>query len=197
MFIICRPTRTIARAPFTPTISAVSTPIHAPKRFTRDDEEVRQDRREDHVPHDLPPARVEDPRGVDVVLLHVLHAVDRSELEHEEDADEDHEDRGAVPDAERNERERNPGHGGDGRQQRDHGVRQLVEDAQRERQAADEHGSHERQRQPAHDAHQAGPDRREGDEVSADSPDADLRQEELRLVLDLGDEDAGGEGSPG
>ena len=126
------------------------------------------------------------------MLIHVPHAVDGSELEHEEDADEDHEDRGAIPDAERDERERNPGHRRDGRQQRDHRVRQLVEDAQRERQATHEHGSHERQRQAAHDAHEAGPDRRESDEVSADSLDADLRQEELRLVLDLGDEDAGG-----
>jgi len=89
-------------------------------------------------------------------------------------------------------RERNPGHRRDGRQQRDHRVRQLVEDAQRERQATHQHGSHEGQRQAAHDAHEAGPDRRESDEVPPIPLDADLRQEELRLVLDLGDEDAGG-----
>ena len=36
MFIICRPTSTIVPSPvFTPTISAVSTPIHAPNKFTR------------------------------------------------------------------------------------------------------------------------------------------------------------------
>src|SRR6266704_3263013 len=99
MFIICRPTSTIVPSPvFTPTISAVSTPIHAPNRFTR-----------------------------------------------------------------------------------------MM--TKRFGRIAGKMTCHITCRRPAHDAQEAGPDRRERDEVPADPLDADLRQEELRLVLDLADED--------
>src|SRR6266446_4865975 len=91
-------------------------------------EEGRDGGREDDVAHDLPAAGPEDPRRFDVHRVDVGHRLHGGEGQREVDADEDHEDRGPVADAEGDDSELYPGNRRDRREQRDGLQRGLADD---------------------------------------------------------------------
>ncbi len=97
--------------------------------------------------HDLPAAGPEDPRRFDVHRVDVGHRLHGGEGQREVDADEDHEDRGPVADAEGDDGERDPGNRRDRREQRDGRQRELADDREREGDTPGEDAGHEGQEQ--------------------------------------------------